>query len=133
MPYSVLTKIFALTSLGFIVALAATPLLTSFLYRNKFGKQIRNDGTTPLFSEMHKGKAGTPTMGGILVWGTLTILMLFFWFFGHVVRINFFSNFDFYSRKETLLPLGALLGASIVGMVDDWLDSRQMGHKGRGL
>ncbi|HYV33879.1 MAG TPA: phospho-N-acetylmuramoyl-pentapeptide-transferase [Candidatus Limnocylindria bacterium] len=133
MAYSVLTKIFSLTSLAFIFALVATPLFTTFLYKNKLGKQIRNDGTTPLFSEMHKGKAGVPTMGGILVWGTLLILMVSFWFLDHVLHIAFFSNFDFYSRRETLLPLGALLGASFVGLLDDWLDVRQLGHKGRGL
>lgn len=131
--YSVLTKIFTLTSLAFIFALAATPLFTRFLYKNKLGKQIRNDGSTPLFSEMHKHKAGTPTMGGILVWGTLIILTGTFWLLDRVLRISFFSSFDFYSRKETLLPLGALLGASLVGMVDDWLDIHQRGHNGRGL
>ncbi len=128
-----MTKIFTLTSLAFIFALAVTPLLTTFLYRNKLGKQIRNDGSTPLFSEMHKHKAGTPTMGGILVWGTLVITIGVFWFFGRVLHIEFFSYFDFYSRKETLLPLGALIGASIVGALDDWLDIRRLGHKGRGL
>jgi len=133
MGYSVLTKIFTLTSLGFIFALAATPLFTAFLYKNKLGKQIRNDGSTPLFSEMHKSKAGTPTMGGILIWGTLLVLLGFFWFMDRVLHIEFFSSFDFYSRRETLVPLGALIGASVVGMVDDWLDIRQMGHKGRGL
>lgn len=131
--YSVLTKIFTLTSLGFIFALAVTPLFTKFLYKNKLGKQIRNDGSTPLFSEMHKHKAGTPTMGGILVWGTLGILMFVFWLLDRVLHIELFYNFDFYSRKETLLPLGALLGASAVGLIDDWLDINHRGHNGRGL
>jgi phospho-N-acetylmuramoyl-pentapeptide-transferase len=133
MAYSVLTKIFSLTSLSFLFALAATPLLTKFLFKYKLGKQIRNDGTTPLFSKMHKAKAGTPTMGGILVWGTLVIILGFFWFGDRVLHIQGFSNLDFYSRKETLLPLGALVGAAIVGAFDDWLDIRQLGHKGRGL
>lgn len=133
MGTSVLTKIFTLTSLGFIFALAFTPLLTEFLYKNKLGKQIRNDGSTPLFSKMHQAKAGTPTMGGILIWGTLLALFALFWLLNRVLHLELFSKLDFYSRKETLLPLGALLGASIVGAVDDWLDVRQRGHKGRGL
>ncbi len=133
MGFPPLIKIFTLSSLAFIVAFAATPIFTRFLYKNRLGKQIRNDGSTPLFSEMHKKKAGTPTMGGILVWGTLLALMLVFWFLDRVLHISFFQNLDFYSRKETLLPLGALLGASIVGMVDDFLDIRQKGHNGRGL
>src|SRR5580704_1432931 len=98
--YSVLTKIFTLTSLAFVFALAVTPLFTKFLYKNKLGKQIRNDGSTPLFSELHKHKAGTPTMGGILVWGTLTVLFVAFWFLDRVLHVSFFKHFDFYSRKE---------------------------------
>ncbi len=133
MGYSALTKIFTLTSLAFIAALATTPILLKFLNRNKLGKQIRADGSTPNFSKMHQHKAGTPTMGGILVWGTLLAIMLVFWFLDRVLNIAYFKNFDFYSRKETLLPLGALLGASVVGAIDDWLDVRQLGHKGRGL
>ncbi|MBI5530928.1 MAG: phospho-N-acetylmuramoyl-pentapeptide-transferase [Candidatus Doudnabacteria bacterium] len=126
-------KISVLAALAFGFALLATPALTSFLYKNKLGKQIRNDGTTPLFSQMHKEKAGTPTMGGILIWGTLVILIFFFWLLGRVFKIEFFEHFNFYSRKETLLPLGAFVGASLVGLIDDWLDIRQLGHKGRGL
>ena len=133
MPISALTKIFTLTSLGFIFAICVTPLFIKFLYKNKLGKQIRNDGTTPLFSELHQHKAGTPTMGGILVWGTLLVLFVGFWFLDQVLHIQFFRHFNFYSRRETLLPFGALLGASLVGLVDDFLDVRQMGHKGRGL
>ena len=72
-------------------------------------------------------------MGGILIWGTLLVVMGFFWLFDRVLHIGIFSGLDFYSRKETLLPLGVLVGASAVGAIDDWLDVRQRGHKGRGL
>lgn len=130
---SPLTKIFILTSLAFISALAFTPVLLEFLSRKKLGKKIRNDGSTPLFSKMHAAKAGTPNMGGILIWGTLAALMFLFWFLDQVLHIRGFDGLDFYSRRETLLPLGALLGASFVGLIDDWLDMRQMGYKGRGI
>ncbi len=133
MVSSALTKILSLTSLSFVFALAVTPIFTNFLYRNKLGKQIRNDGSTPLFSEMHKQKAGTPTMGGILVWGTTLILISFFWITDKVFGLTQFHYLNFMTRKETLLPLGALIGAALVGLVDDWLDVRKMGHKGRGL
>jgi len=133
MAYSALIKIFALTSLGFAVALFFTPLLTTFLYKNKLGKQIRNDGSTPLFSKLHASKAGTPTMGGMLVWGTLVFLIVLFWLFDRVFNFDFLHSLNFLTRKETLLPLGALLGASLVGLLDDWLDIRQLGHNGRGL
>lgn len=129
----IVIKIAVLASLSFIFALLATPALTKFLYKYKLGKQIRNDGSTPLFSQMHKEKAGTPTMGGILVWGTMLCFVFGLWLLGTVFHISFFENLNFYSRKETLLPLGAFIGASLVGLADDWLDIRQLGHKGRGI
>jgi len=133
MSQSELAKIFILAVLGFIFALLNTPILTNFLFRNKIGKQIRKSKDTPLYSKMHAGKEGTPTMGGILVWGTTLFLIAFFWFTDRVLRIEALSFLNFLTRKETLLPLGAFIGASVVGLVDDWLDVRQSGHNGRGL
>jgi len=128
-----LFKLFVLTTMGFVISLVATPILTKFLYKRKLGKQIRNDGTTPIFSKLHETKNGVPTMGGILVWGTLLVLILAYWFFDHIAHIEFFHQLNFLSRKETLLPLGAFIGASVVGLIDDWLDVRKKGHDGRGL
>lgn len=128
-----LTKILTLTSLSFAFALALTPILTKFLYKYKLGKQIRNDGSTPIFSKMHGQKEGTPTMGGILIWGTTVCLITIFWFLDIILGFSSFHWLNFMTRKETLLPIGALLGASLVGLADDWLDVRKLGHKGRGL
>ncbi len=72
-------------------------------------------------------------MGGVLVWGTLVLLFGLFWFLDRVLHIQSFSNLDFYSRRETLLPFGALVGASLVGLADDVLDSKKLGHMGRGF
>lgn len=128
-----LAKIFILAVLAFGFALANTPILTSFLYRNKIGKNIRKGKATPLFSKMHANKEGTPTMGGVLVWGTTLLLIAFFWFTDRVLNIEQLRFLNFLTRKETLLPLGAFLGASLVGLMDDWLDSKKLGHEGRGL
>ncbi len=128
-----LTKILTLTFLSFGLALALTPFWSKFLFRHRLGKQIRNDGTTPIFSQLHGQKAGTPTMGGVLIWGSTLILISLFWLLDRKLGINFFHKLNFLTRRETLLPLGAFLGASVVGLIDDFLDVRQMGHKGRGL
>ena len=53
-----------------------TPLVTYFLYRYKMGKQIRDAASAPIMAKLHAGKAGTPTMGGVIVWGTVLIVML---------------------------------------------------------
>lgn len=126
-------KVFFLTTLSFLVAIAWTPLLANFLYRHKLGKKIRDERSAPVFSRMHKGKSGTPTMGGILVWVTVLALALVFhygdrWFGG-----PFFSGFDFLSRSQTLLPLGALVASALVGVVDDYFNVRGIGPHGGGL
>ncbi len=128
-----LLKVLILTAISFAFALAATPALTKFLFKLKVGKNIRNDGSTPIFSKMHAAKQGTPTMAGVLIWGTLTILIITFWILDRVLGFNYFHILNFLTRKETLLPLGALLGASIIGLLDDILDLRGRGYKGRGF
>lgn len=128
-----LIKIFSLSTIAFLFAIVITPLLTDLLYHFKFGKNIRSDGSTPLYSEMHAKKQGTPTMGGILIWGTVLVLAGGFWFLDRLLNLKDFHIFNFLTRKETLLPLGAMAGAAIVGFIDDFLDIRGRGHKGRGL
>jgi phospho-N-acetylmuramoyl-pentapeptide-transferase len=133
MAHPELIKILLLSISAFLFALAATPLLTNFLYKHRLGKQIRNDGSTPLYSQMHAAKEGTPTMGGILVWGTLVIFICTIWVLDRLLHFPGAHFFNFLTRKETLLPLGAFLGASLVGLLDDFLDVRKRGFNGRGL
>lgn len=106
---------------AFIVAIAWTPLLTNFLYRNRVGKRLRQHGIdgkeTPIFSKLHADKAGTPVMGGLLFWVTTAVFTLAF-------------NLD---RGETYLPLAALLIGGIVGGVDDIMNVLGKGTNGGGL
>lgn len=127
-----IVKILFFSTLAFIFALTATPLLTHFLYKYKLGKKIRNGGATPVFSELHAHKSGTPTMGGILIWGTVLIFILLFSFLGDLWPESIFSHLNFLSRSETLLPLGALIVTALIGLFDDWLDVRGKGVLGGG-
>jgi phospho-N-acetylmuramoyl-pentapeptide-transferase len=127
-----LIKIIFLSTLAFVFTIFCTPLLTDFLYKYKLGKKIRNSGTTPIFSGLHAHKEGTPTMGGILIWGTLLIFILFFYGLGRVIPIDIFKNLNFLTQKETLLPLGALIISALIGLFDDWLDVRGKGMMGGG-
>lgn len=126
--YLEISRILFLSTLAFVVAIILTPVLTHFLYKYNFGKNIRNNGRTPVFSELHQKKAGTPTMGGIIIWLTTLILIVFFFYLSRV--IPFFEEIDFLSRAETLLPLGALVASALVGVFDDLLDIRGKGNGG---
>jgi phospho-N-acetylmuramoyl-pentapeptide-transferase len=116
-----LTNIFLLSTAAFVVAMAATPLLTHFLYKYKFSKRLRTAGvgksTAAVFRKLHTEKAGTPTMGGILIWVTVAL-------------ITIFGNL---SRAETYLPLFTLVSVGIIGAVDDYLNIRGIGAKGGGI
>jgi len=127
-----IVKILLLSALAFIFAVAATPALTNFLYKYKLGKQIRNGGQTPIFSQLHAHKAGTPTMGGILIWGTVLLFMVLFSFLADVMPGEIFKYLNFFSRSETLLPLGVLVASAIIGLIDDWLDVSGRGVFGGG-
>ncbi len=126
-------KVLFFTTFSFIFAILFTPMMTHFLYKYKMGKQIRNDGTTPLFSKMHAHKAGTPTMGGILIWLTVLIFSLTFFYLAKFLPGEIFDKLNFLSRAETLLPLGALVASALVGLLDDWMDVKQIGYKKRGI
>ncbi|MBT6691486.1 phospho-N-acetylmuramoyl-pentapeptide-transferase [Candidatus Parcubacteria bacterium] len=134
MPDTEIIKILALTSISFFLAIIMTPAWTHFLYKYKLVKNIRSDGQTPLFSKMHKTKAGTPTMGGVLIWMTVLVLAIVFFWFSKLWPNTLIGSFNFLSRGETYLPLGALVASALVGLLDDWFNvTRQGGGKGGGL
>jgi len=115
-------KILFFTALAFTIAILWTPLLTHFLYKYKLGKKIRAEGITPIFTALHIKKEGTPTMGGILVWLTVAFLAVGFWLITKLAGSHdILSAFNFLTRKQTLLPLGILLFAAAIGLIDDLL------------
>ncbi|MCX6740428.1 MAG: phospho-N-acetylmuramoyl-pentapeptide-transferase [Candidatus Parcubacteria bacterium] len=127
-------KILFLTALAFIVALLSTPLLTHFMYKYKWGKNIRPaESGAPVMSQLHAHKAGTPTMGGILIWVTTLVLALAFYGLAMWTDWGIFDKLNFLTRSETYLPLGALVAAALVGVVDDILNIKGIGSKGGGL
>jgi len=125
-----IVRILFLATLSTLAAISWTPLLTHFLYKYKLGKSIRNTGATPLFSKMHSKKEGTPTMGGLIIWITVLVLALLFFYLGKWTDIEFFKQMNFLTRSQTLLPLGCLVAAAIVGLFDDILDVRSNGKGG---
>ncbi len=112
-----LTKMFWLAVLAFVISIIWTPILTNFLYKNRIGKRIREAKDAPIYAKLHEKKAGTPTMGGILVWVTTAVITLIF-------------NLE---RSSTWLPLFCLVATGIVGAIDDMMNVRGIGPKGGGM
>lgn len=128
-------KILLLSFTSFIIAFALTPIWTKILYkyRNIFGKQIRNSKNSPIYERMHKNKEGTPTMGGVLIWGTVLIVIFIFWILSELTSNEFLRNLNFLDRGETWLPLAFLIIASIGGLIDDVLGAFRIGPYGGGI
>ncbi len=98
-----------LLAFGGVVALG--PVYIGLLQRLGFGKQIRVDGP-----EGHFTKAGTPTMGGML----LVVVVMFL---AMALRIEDVS---------TLTPMLTLVGVGILGAIDDYVNAQTgLGMRGR--
>lgn len=100
---------------SFVLAIVLTPLVSYFLYRYRFWKQIREDTATgeksTIVAKLHAIKRNTPTMAGVLIWGVVAIVTLL---------LNL-------SRSQTYLPLAVLVGVGILGAIDDWTNVRGIG------
>lgn len=113
-------RVLAVSTTAFFIALLIEPLWMRVLRRYfTRGKQIARQDT-PVFNALHKKKEGTPTMGGFIIWGSVTLLVFLFWIL-HGTMDGFWSRVNFVSRAETYLPLAFLVVAGIVGMADDLL------------
>lgn len=120
---SELTRTFILSVAAFFLAMLLTPLYTFLAYRFKFWKKQRTASTTgellTVFNKLHaeKFKRNIPTMAGVI-------------FVVAIAFVTFFFNLD---RKETWLPLAALIGGAAVGLLDDIINLRGTGKGVAGL
>jgi phospho-N-acetylmuramoyl-pentapeptide-transferase len=122
-----------LLAISFGVAFLLAPLVTRFLYKfNLTKKNIRDASLTPIFSRLHQNKSQTPTMGGVLIWGTVIGLALIFLLLNKLTD-GFWSYFNFVNRAQTYLPLATMLIAGLIGLFDDLLGIFKIGPRGGGL
>jgi phospho-N-acetylmuramoyl-pentapeptide-transferase len=89
------------------------PKFIDFMREREFGQHIREEGP-----EGHHEKAGTPTMGGLLILLSITVPFLIL------------SDY----RAVSLAVLGTALASGALGFVDDWTKvthKRSLGVSGR--
>lgn len=85
--------------MSFLFAVIWGSPLINYLRRMQIGESIRIEGP-----QRHMSKVGTPTMGGLMI---------------IVPTVIFCSIFILPRYRSLLLPLGMLLGAGVLGIVDD--------------
>jgi len=124
----------AFMALAFGFSMLLMPLLIRLLKKMHIGKTIRDRVSAPIMAALHAEKAGTPTMGGIIIWTVVIGLALGFGGLCFVAGDgSALCSMSFLSRGQTWLPLASLLGAALVGLVDDYLNVRRLGPNGGGL
>lgn len=118
-----LTRTFLLSVGAFLLAMFLTPIYTFAAYKYRFWKKQRTESTTgeqlAVFTKLHanKFKRNIPTMAGIVFVLAISV-------------ITFAFNLD---RAETWLPLAALIGGAMVGLLDDIINVRGAGKGVAGL
>jgi phospho-N-acetylmuramoyl-pentapeptide-transferase len=97
---------------AFIVSVVAGHWVVGFLSERRLGKQISRDAPAS-----HAVKAGTPTMGGLLIFGTVFLVT---------------APTNLFDKLSIFLPLGIIVATGTLGLVDDFLtiEGRSKGHAG---
>lgn len=86
--------------ISFAVTILLCPIVIPFLRKLKFGQYIRDEGP-----QSHQKKSGTPTMGGIVILGSIVVTSLFY-----------------IKDYPKIIPiLFVTLGFGLIGFLDDYI------------
>lgn len=86
--------------LSFSISVILCPIVIPFLKRLKFGQYVRDDGP-----RSHLKKAGTPTMGGLII----------------LISVVVTSSFYLHDYPEILPVIFATVGFGLIGFLDDYI------------
>lgn len=86
--------------IAFFLNIVISPFAIPLLHKLKFGQNVRDDGPNS-----HLKKAGTPTMGGIIILASIVITTLFF----------------IAGNREVQTILFVTVGFGLIGFLDDYI------------
>jgi phospho-N-acetylmuramoyl-pentapeptide-transferase len=116
-------EIFTFGFLGFLTAMVLTPFYTAAAFKGQWWKKQRTHSFTgeaaPVYQKLHAAKhaRNIPTMAGIVF----------------VLAITLVTVAGNLKRTQTWLPLGAMVGAALIGLVDDIINTRGIGGNIAGM
>jgi phospho-N-acetylmuramoyl-pentapeptide-transferase len=96
-----------------LICLFLSPKFIEFLREREFGQQIREDGP-----EGHQQKAGTPTMGGVIIFIAISVPFLIL------------TDYDW----RSVGVFGTMIACALLGFADDYtklVKRRSLGLRGR--
>lgn len=110
-------QIFLWGFFGFVLSMILTPLYTSLAYRGQWWKRPRTTSVTgetaTVYNKLHAAKhaRNIPTMAGVIFVAAVAIVTVIFnW-----------------RRSETWLPVAAMAGAGMIGLIDDLINIHSNG------
>ena len=118
-------KIIVPTVLSFFIGLSITPFLTKYFYKYKMWKKSpRTEAqTSEVFNGIHNtdSEMSTPRVGGIIIWLSVFLVVCIIYIVSIFFDIFFADKLNFFSRSQTVVPLGAFFFSALVGLSDDLL------------
>jgi phospho-N-acetylmuramoyl-pentapeptide-transferase len=116
-----------LGGLSFLLAVVWGAPLIRLLRAKRIGKQIRIEGP-----QTHQVKAGTPTMGGLMIVVPVVVISGVVTLINILVRMNErqpIANIG----EQILVPAITMITFAALGAIDDWENVRSKRVKGEGL
>ena len=120
-------KVIIPSVLTFFIGILITPFFTHYFYKYKMWKKSprteAGDITTDDFAKVHNTKAelSTPRVGGVIIWVSVLLTITIIFLVSKVFPTNLTTKLNFFSRSQTLVPLAALILASLIGLADDFI------------
>ncbi|MHB1316392.1 MAG: phospho-N-acetylmuramoyl-pentapeptide-transferase [Minisyncoccota bacterium] len=127
-------KVLIPSILTFCVGIVITPFFTKYFYKYKMWKKnprtanTNPEATSEEFNKHHntESEISTPRVGGIIIWVSVIITIFLIYLISIIFPGDITTKLNFLSRNQTLIPLGTLILAALIGLVDDML---QIGGK----
>jgi phospho-N-acetylmuramoyl-pentapeptide-transferase len=125
-------KVFLPAVLCFFIAMLISVPFSNYLYRNKLwkkvaGKKDLSGSETPIFNSLHKDReVGTPKMGGALIWISCILTVTTLWIISILIPTDLTEKILFLSRSQTWIPLSVLVLGGLIGLIDDYLETRNV-------
>jgi len=120
-------RLFLASALSAVLAFFLVSPLIKLLYKKKFWKKRAREKTitgekAEVFYSLHKNnETSVPRGGGVIIWLTTLIIISLFLALAFIDDPWWLKLFNFFSRRETWLPIFTLAVASLVGLADDIL------------
>jgi phospho-N-acetylmuramoyl-pentapeptide-transferase len=120
-------KVVVPSVITFFLGILITPFFTHYFYKYKLWKRNARtnnpDITTLDFAKVHNtaSELSTPRIGGVIIWVSVLLAILLIYSLSVIFPSELTLKLNFFSRSQTLIPIATLILASLIGLLDDFI------------